>query len=117
MLLDSFEIKNIRVNELELTQQQFADKLDVTLRTVQKWESNDVKISITNINKINQLRRDPADFYVLEKGSEEYKRFEMNALDVVEQWEKYMQIPLFKLKIESVSKSAAIAMLKGAETK
>lgn len=115
--MDSFEIKNIRVNELELTQQQFADKLDVSLRTVQKWESNDTKISLTNINKINQLRKDPTDFYVLEKDSEEYKRYEINALDVVEQWEKYMQIPLFKLKIESVAKTKAIAILKSAETK
>lgn len=49
------ELKEIR-KELKLTQGQLADKLGVIMRTVQKWEAGDSKVSKQTAILINQMR-------------------------------------------------------------
>lgn len=107
--MNNLDIKKIR-EELLLTQQQFADALSVDIRTVQKWESNSTKISLNNISKIKALKERP-DRRVLKEGSEEYKQVEKHALDVVENWESYMQITAFKLKVKTIAQANAIEIL------
>ncbi len=47
-------VKKIR-KELNLTQSELAEKLDVNIRTVQKWESGETKMSGTAVLSIQDL--------------------------------------------------------------
>lgn len=61
------EIRNFR-NIHSLTQSELAEKLKVTLRTVQNWESGTVNIPKKHINTINVLRTtfNPDNIYIKE---------------------------------------------------
>ncbi len=48
------DIKEHR-KKLNLTQQQLADKIDVSVRTVQGWEQNRSNIGKIRLNKLNIL--------------------------------------------------------------
>ena len=55
MILNNLDVKKIR-EELSYTQQEIADELKVNVRTVQKWESGEVKIRKSTELAINNLR-------------------------------------------------------------
>lgn len=55
MILNGLEVKKIR-NELGLTQQDMADKLQVNIRTVQKWEEKTDNLRSSISMRIDNLR-------------------------------------------------------------
>lgn len=57
LTLNGLELKNFR-EETGLTQQQLANKLDVNIRTVQKWEGDESKIRKSVVLMIESLRKD-----------------------------------------------------------
>jgi len=61
LILNYLELKKIR-KELKLTQQELANKLQVNIRTVQKWESGDVEIRKSTALSIEGLRNKTVEY-------------------------------------------------------
>jgi DNA-binding transcriptional regulator YiaG len=55
--MNSIEIKELR-KKINLTQEQFARKVGVTLLTVSKWEGEKSKPSPMAIDRLNNLKKE-----------------------------------------------------------
>ncbi len=82
--MNALDIKNIR-EKLNLTQEKFAELLDVHLRTVQKWEGGETKIRKSTVFLINNLLEKHT------KGANEYENNNGN---------KFVELPNGKYRIE-----------------
>lgn len=105
----SKRLKNIR-NNLNLTQEQFAELLDISIQTYKNMESEKGKISMNTLRKMKSKLDFSTDYLLFDENSElEYVWTQVLTLTAIEK-----QILLLRL-LQSITSKNAEAMLKDKE--
>lgn len=105
----SKRLKNIR-NNLDLTQEQFAELLDISIQTYKNMESEKGRISMNILRKMKSKLDFSVDYLLFDENSElEYVWTQVLALTAIEK-----QILLFRL-LQSITSKNTEVMLKDKE--
>lgn len=105
----SKRLKNIR-NNLDLTQEQFAELLDISIQTYKNMESEKGRISMNILRKMKSKLDFSVDYLLFDENSElEYVWTQVLALTAIEK-----QVLLFRL-LQSITSKNTEVMLKDKE--
>ena len=101
----SKRLKNIR-NNLDLTQEQFAELLDISIQTYKNMESEKGRISMNILRKMKSKLDFSVDYLLFDENSElEYVWTQVLALTAIEK-----QVLLFRLLQSITSKNTEVML-------